>query len=43
MTDLKPKIFIGSSSSGYEVAEEVKKHLEQKGKYKVKIVRLQQV
>jgi predicted nucleotide-binding protein len=27
MTDLKPKIFIGSSSSGYEVAEEVKKYL----------------
>ncbi|RZK17803.1 MAG: hypothetical protein EOO43_13145 [Flavobacterium sp.] len=27
MTDLKPKIFIGSSSSGYEVAEEVKIYL----------------
>lgn len=27
MTDLKPKLFIGSSSSGYEVAEQVKQHL----------------
>jgi hypothetical protein len=27
MADLKPKIFIGSSSSGYSIAEEVKTHL----------------
>jgi predicted nucleotide-binding protein len=27
MTELKPKIFIGSSSSGYNIAEEVKKSL----------------
>src|ERR1700751_3251710 len=27
MTDLKPKIFIGSSKTGYPVAEKVKQHL----------------
>jgi len=27
MTDLKPKIFIGSSTSGYDIAEAVKRHL----------------
>jgi len=27
MTELKPKIFIGSSTSGYNIAEEVKKNL----------------
>lgn len=27
MTELKPKIFIGSSSSGYDIAEEVKENL----------------
>src|SRR5258705_615643 len=27
MTDLKPKIFIGSSTIGYDIAEKVKMHL----------------
>lgn len=31
MTHLKPKIFIGSSSAGYSVAEEVKRHLSKIG------------
>jgi hypothetical protein len=31
MTDLKPKIFIGSSTAGYEIAEKVKIHLSRIG------------